>query len=212
MILSIDQIKDILTQSQEVPQWVQESRVYNQELEALVNGTKFDSLLYKIEHKEDDKQIQARKRYSRSIKDMFERVLRPLDNIYTATGGSKKYLDEANADKIISILSGIRDNKSLEKWLQRNWLKLYHTDPNGVILYEHNKEKFYTTYKNISSIRNYESDGQQLEWILFEPVGKEKGVLEWRLIDDSKDYLIIQQSSSDSKDCHKFLFHFILMK
>ena len=199
-----EEIKAIIDSSQKVPDWVAEARKYNICLEALIDGYKFEDELYRIEHKEDEKQLLARKRYSHSIKDVFSRVLRPLDNIYSATGGSKDYgssVDESqryDEEKLISKISKIRNKQSLEKWLQRNWMKVYHTDPNGIIFYEYLKEKFYPTYKNISSIRNYETDGQQLEWILFEPKMNADRSITWRYVDDARDVIITQNAGKNS--------------
>ena len=200
MILSNEDVIDIVKTyaNQAIPGWIANMRDYNKELAALVNGTEFNTLLYRIEHKEDDKQLQARKRYSHSIRDLFERTLRPLDNVYTATGGSKTYnIDTDKQEKLIKVVSKMRDGKPLEKWLQRNWMPLYHTDPAGVIFYEYTKEKFYPTYKNISSIRCYKSDGQQLEWILFEGKQEEDNkTIKWRVVDDENDYIVIQDNES----------------
>ena len=204
MILNEQQIIEILKEAtKQIPTWVVNARSYNVELEALVNGVNFDALLYRIEHKEDEDQLKARKRYSHSIKDLFNRVLRPLDNIYSATGGSKTYdIPADDQEKIIKVISKIRDGKPLEKWLQRNWMKLYHTDSNGIIFYEYQKAKgsndakFYPTYKNIGSIRCYKSEGQAMEWVLFEGTPVEDNIIKWRLVDDAKDYIIYQDQDS----------------
>ena len=126
---------------------------------------------------------------------MFERLLRPIDNVYSATGGAKIY--PKNSEKAIKFLSEIRDGKPLEKWLQNNWMPIYHTDPAGVISYEWLDEKCYPTYKSITTIRNYEADGQQIKWILYESknVGNEKF---WRFIDEEKDWLIKEESQQYS--------------
>ena len=146
-----------------------------------------------------------------SIKDLFDRVLRPIDNIYTATGGSKYfgYKDDekdANFDSepLIKSLSRIRDGKPLEKWLQNVWMKLYHTDPSGVIFLEYKSKpipKAYPTYKNIGSIRNYISDGQILEWILFEgEVQADNKITIWRFVDDYMDYTFIQDTTKSGQN------------
>jgi hypothetical protein len=182
------EINKIISASESAPKWVYEAREYNKTLEALVNGKDFTELLIKIEHKEDDKKTIARKRYARSIKDIFEKLLRPTDNIYSATGGSKNYPKNISS-KVLDKLTKMRDDKTLEKWLQINWFRLYHTDPNGIIMFEWSKEDFYPVYKNISSIRNYKSNGQKVEWILFEPTIENSNIY-WRFIDDVKDYTI----------------------
>jgi hypothetical protein len=182
-------IFEIIKASDQVPAWVTKARDYSKDLNALVNGVDFADLLIRIEHKEDEKKQTARRKYARSIKDIFERLLRPVDNVYSATGGVKKYPD--NAERALKVISTIRDGKTLEKWLQNNWMNgVYNTDPNGVIIYEWIEEKFYPTYKSIGSIRNYEADGQRLIWILYEPVTNTSGIQEWRFIDSEKDYLI----------------------
>ena len=43
-------------------------------------------------------------------------------------------------------------NQSLEKWLRQTWMPLYHTDPNGLIMYEYKGEEIYPTYKSINSL------------------------------------------------------------
>jgi hypothetical protein len=204
MIYQIDEILKILQNStQSVPLWISEQRKINIELEALVNGIKHFEQLYKIEHKEDDDQLEARKRYSHSIKDLFDRVLRPLDNIYSSTGGTKYYgyKDEENEQEfdetpLLKALSRIRDGKPLEKWLQNNWMKLYHTDPNGLIFYEYKSKpvaKAYPTYKNIGTVRDYITDGQRLEWVLFEgETSEDNKTISWRFVDDACDYTFIQ--------------------
>lgn len=192
-IQTLEDIIKILQSNVRVEDWVINARQKHIELNALVNGVKFDDLLIRIEHKEDTEKQKARKRYARSIIDTYTRLLRPLDNIYSATGGSKKY-DMSNKNLIKKIAS-IRDGKTLEKWLQMNWMSLYHTDPNGVIMYEWTKDDFYPTYKCISNIRNYESDGQKLKWIMFEPENK-MGQSYVRFINADADYLFLMSGDS----------------
>jgi len=159
-------IFEIIKALEQVPGWVTKAREYSKDLNALINGVDFADLLIRIEHKEDEAKQKSRRKYARSIKDIFERLLRPIDNVYSATGGVKKYPD--NAEKAIKTISSIRDGKTLEKWLQNNWMSLYHTDPNGVIMYEWIDDKFYPTYKSIGSIRNYESVKEFLPIGIFE--------------------------------------------
>ena len=186
--MEVNKIFEIIRESQKVPDWVVNARNYNKDLDALVNGVNFKELLIRIEHKEDAEKQEARKRYSRSIKDMFERLLRSIDNVYSATGGVKKYPDKT--EEVIKKISQIRDGKTLEKWLQTVWMSLYHTDPNGVIIYEWKDNNFYPCYKSIHGIRNYEADGQRINWLLYEATYKDNKCY-WRFIDEEKDYTIL---------------------
>lgn len=203
MKVEITEIQKILIKSQSTPDWITKARAYNKDLTALVNGKDFTDLLLTIQHKEDEDKAKARRKYARSIKDMFVRLLRPIDNVYSATGGSKILPDN---QEFKNKLAKMRDGKTLEKWLQVNWMPLYHTDPNGVILYEWLNEKFYPTYKNISFIRNYLSNGQCLEWILFEPIKVENNTY-WRFIDDAKDYTFLQTSENTFTEVEEKTFN-----
>lgn len=194
---TIEEIISLIKSNPTAPAWIIKARDYNKELEALVNGKDFCDLLIKVEHKEDEKKILARRKYARSVKGMFEKLFKPLTNVYSATGGSKLY-PENTPEEVLKQLSNIRDGKTLEKWLELNWMNnVYKTDPNGIIIYEWNKEKCYPVYKNISKIRNYLPNGQKCEWILFEPVnmpGKNKRM--WRFIDDAFDYQFLEDNNN----------------
>lgn len=192
MIFEEEKIIDLIKANQKLPDFITVARKNNKELVALIDGKGFKELLLTIQHKEDNDKAEARRRYARSIKDLFVRLLRPIDNVYSATGGSKIL---PKNEKLLKKITQVRDGKTLEKWLQSNWMRLYHTDPNGVVFYEWNEETFYPTYKNINFIQNYKSNGQALEWILFSPEKKQDGQY-WRFVDSAKDYLIKQNGQT----------------
>lgn len=216
-VYSTDEIQKIIKSNRNVPDWIEKARKYSEDLNALINGIKFEELLEKIEGIEkSEKRAESRKKYSKSIMDLNKRLLRPIDNVYSATGGNKLYniKDETTLNDVLKNISRIRGNRSLEKWLQKTWMSVYHTDPNGLIFMEYKSEpklKVYPTYKSINSIRCYEERDQKLEWVLFEPIKKEielnpdneninekfdqktksKKIIEiWRFVDDKNDYKI----------------------
>ena len=79
-------------QSKKAPDWVVTAREQTDILFALVEGEKFDELLIKkIEFVESQKKADARKKYSRDIVDLFERLLLPIANVFNSSGGSVKY-------------------------------------------------------------------------------------------------------------------------
>lgn len=196
MILDDNQALAILELSKKVPAFITLSRAESKELFALVEGDNFDEeLIHRIEHIESADKAEARKKHARNITPFFEKLLRPVDNVYSATGFSKSYNvdDEKKKEALMSNISRIRSGKSLQEWLRSNWMPLYHTDPNGVVFMEYESgddPKCWPTYKNISHIRNYAPRGQMVEWILFEPrkVSMIGGDVElWRLVDDETD-------------------------
>ena len=196
----ITEITKIYKDSLHIPHFIQTARERSKTLRALIEGDKFKDELSKIEHIEkSESKWKAREKYSRSIVDLNARLMLMLDNVYSATGGSKRYdiSNKVSKREIINKLSNIRGNNTLERWLQDYWMPIYHTDPNGVLLMEWKDEDVYPTYKSINRIRNYEADGRNVKWILFEPKKKfdSKGSLKEtvRFIDDSFDRTFLIQ-------------------
>lgn len=200
MILDDIKALQVLQKSQQTPEFILQSRKESKELFALVEGDDFlTELIERIEHIESTEKQEARKKYSRDIAHFYERLLRPVDNVYSATGGSKIYKidDEEKKAKLLKKVSRARDGKSLQEWLKANWMPLYHTDPNGVVFIEYlgvdktdGNPDCWPTYKNIDWIRSYAPKGQLVDWILFEPkkLKIDGDVCDvWRLVDDVND-------------------------
>lgn len=205
MILTDDEALAIVKKnSSKEPDWVTKARLYSKELFALVEGEDFDDLLIKhIEHIESKKKAEVRKKFARNIVDLFERLMLPISNVFSASGSTKKYelKDEAKITDLLKALSTIKDGKSIEKYVETTWMPLYHTDPNGIIFMEYVTEpdpKVWSTYKSIKRIRNYVPKGQGLEWLLFEFKKHETndGVKVWRIVDDKRD-ITINQTGTD---------------
>ena len=176
-------------------------REYSTELKALVDGEMFlEELIEKIEGIESQQKAKAREKYSRCIKDMFERLFQPIDNIYFANGGVKSYdiPKESIKKEYLTQIANIRDGKTLSEWVQQNAIHLFHTDPNGVVFLEYKTEpklKVYPTYKSINSIRYYKPKGQLLEYIIFEPKLIDN-IYYWRVVDDKYDYTFKQEGNT----------------
>jgi len=183
--------------------WIKDARKNHKTLSALVLGKDFHKeLITQIEKIESKSRSIARKKYSKDIRDMFERVMQPRTSIFTASGGSVKFdmPSETNKEKFIKHLMHFKGQKSIKKYLAENFFRLEDTDPNGLIFLEYIKdEDIFPTYKSINDIRYYKSNGQLLEVLLFEPkkVKKDKFAYhEWRVVDDKKDWRILQTNES----------------
>lgn len=191
MKLDISEIIEILKENKTSCDWVVNARKNNKEYEALILGKGYLELLEKVEKRESEEQIKVRRKYSRNIVDLFDRVLRNVDNIYSANGGIID-IDASDKKPFFELRSNIRNGIGLTKWLDTNWSRiLYNTDPNGLLMYEIKNSKPYLTYKSIQCIQNYETNGQFIEWLLFKPE-HEDGYIEWKFIDDSYYYEIKQ--------------------
>jgi hypothetical protein len=209
---SIDEIIDILKSLKNVPKWVVKARDYQRETVAIMYGDGYTDLITQIEHIEDSKRAASRAKYSRSVKDSISKILNPIDNVFSANGGIKKYYLEGERKKtFINIISNIRDGLSLEQWLHRFWAKdLYNIDPSGLMMLERdNKGEMYPTYKSINCIRYYSERGLNVNFVIFEPTKGENNTLIWRIVDDTYDYIIRQDNEifaevTDRRIAHLF--------
>ena len=192
---------DAIKKHEQISPLFTEMRADSKELKALVNGDGFiDQLLERIEFIESDLKAKARMRFSRSIQDTFARIFQPIDNIYYATGGVKDYdiVDKEIKKTYISKIASIRDGKSLSEWVQNKGIQIFNTDPNGLIFLEYTtdgKKDVYPTYKSINSIRYYESHGQKVEFVVFEPY-QIKDKYYFRIVDDLWDRTFEKKGNS----------------
>lgn len=182
------------------PAWIDVAREDSKKLFALIEGKNFiETLINRIEFIESADKANARKKWSRNIVDLYERLSKPISNVFTATGGSKKYEIENKKTraKFFETIGNIRDGKSIQKYVQDEWVPVYMSDPNGLIFMEYrtgDNPKVWPTYKSIERIRNYRRKGQLTEWVLFEAklVDKEKSKKVWRIVDDLTDRFYLQ--------------------
>lgn len=195
----LSEIIEQLKKLDKTPDYIQEAREYHKELKALVYGDEYKELLLKIEHIESEKKAIARKKYARPIKDINAKILEPITNVYSATGGGKEYdiKQQETYRNFLKQLTNVRGGLSIEKFLDKFWSKdLYIVDPNGLIFLEWKDSNAYPTYKSIDVIRYYEHNGMNVEYVIFEPKKLDKGEQLWRVYDDSFEYYILQKGEN----------------
>jgi len=172
-IFTPDEAIEEIKKNETPKEWVLNARSKTRTLKALVTGDGFhDELIERIEHLESSKKAQARRKYAKDIRDMFSRVYKKRYNVFEAVGGSEVYkIENENLQiRYKNILSNFKGNKSLEKYLADNLFELLDVDPNGLIFMEYVKDlKIYPTYKSINDIRYYSTNGQQIDFVIFEP-------------------------------------------
>ena len=196
---------DIIKDNENVKNEVNLLRENSKELYALIEGDYFkEELIKRIEHIEGTDKAKARKKYSRDVQDLFERLFQPLENIWYATGGNKVYQIENDKVKaeLFKHLNNIKDSNTLSHWIQNVAVKLSHVDPNGLMFMEYTtkeRKEIYPTYKSINDIRCYEKRGQLLDWLLFEPkeIKEKDGVKRsWRFVDAESDRTFLEYMDS----------------
>lgn len=210
---NVDQVIDAIKNNQTSPKWVNEAREYNKELTAIVTGKGFhEVLIQKIEKIESEARSIARKKYSKDIRDVMQRVLNKRENVFQATGGSEeiKVTSDELKKELIDNLQNFKGGKSIMRYLSENYFKMFDIDPNGIFFLEYvvenEKVHAYPTFKSVCGIRNYETDGQQVKWVIFEPektLASNQEVLYWRVVDSEFDYTIKQFGSVFSVDSEK---------
>jgi hypothetical protein len=198
---------EIIKEYQTPPDWVVSARETNLELRALVYGDDFTELLInEIEKIEDKERAKARKKYSIDIRDLFSRVLQPRDNVFSADGGSEKWLidNESRKNKIQERLDKFKGGKSIDRYLSEYYFQLSDIDPNGLLFLEYKQEDgeidVYPTYKSIQDIQAYDCRGQRPKWVLFKPVkfvdSNNNTVKLWRFVNGERDVMVKERNGA----------------
>ena len=81
--------------------------------------------------------------------------------------------------------------------MQNKGIQIFNTDPNGLIFLEYTTSPnidIYPTYKSINSVRYYESRGQQVQVVLFEPYLKDQKYY-YRIVDAQFDRTFIKDGN-----------------
>jgi hypothetical protein len=138
-------------------------------LNAHITGAGLDTIIRSDDYFEDEQKKNLRQKYARSNRDLFARIHRPIDKVFTAKGGSTIYnLPEAQAKRLAAYLATIRNGMSLRRWIKSIALPAYQIDPMGVIFMELDAlRQPYPTYRSTADIFRYKLNGRKLEYIIF---------------------------------------------
>ncbi len=217
MILSEGQIKDLILNNPGKAR-VNKGRQYSAKLRRHIYGTGLESYFEQIPGHERPPILALRSKYSKSNKDLFSRLARPLDKVFTARGGSVYLNLTEEAEKKARVISqDVKDGYSVRKWVEYFWKPHMLDDPFGVILLEiaepteiaklrnENKSFVFPVYKSITEIYDYLPKGNRLEYLVLEMgesdkenIGLGKDDKLFRVIDDANDYYIRQKDKEIS--------------
>ena len=174
-----------------------------------VLGVGMDSYIAQINSFENKDQYEARKKYARSNKDLFDRVLRPMDNVFSAKGGSTYFdMPEEQSLRLRGMLMNVENGLSLRKWIEEYWLKAYIVDPMGLVFIEVGDNEAYPTYKSSSSIVDYQLNGRNLDYVIFSTSDKDK----YRVVDDAWDRIVTingEELTTDKSNTYPNYFGFV---
>ena len=197
-----DEVVKLIKGNLKPPTWVVKSRDSSKILDALITGKDYlKVLIEKIEGIESEKLKIARERYSKDVRDLYHRVMQPRINVFTASGGSvyNEISSETLRRKFNKSLNHFKGQKSITKYFSEDFFRLGDVDPNGLIFLEYKEDiDIFPTYKSINDIRVYKSNGQLLEWVIFEPkiiIKSGITIIEWRVVDSKTDWRFTQIGS-----------------
>lgn len=185
-------VKDIIKAGR--PAWVKESEKDFLKFSVHINGTGTAEYLDQIQKFENLEQLGARKQLVTSNRFLFANLGRPIDKVFSATGGTS-VLPKKNKDRINKAISNIRHGYSTKKWIQNVQANRFYTDPNGLVFFEWTAESTYPTVKAITSIFNYQTSGRLIDWVLFMPEKTKNGEL-YRFVDAEYDYTLLLNGES----------------
>lgn len=156
-------------------------------LTAHITGDGKDSLLEQITGLENEKQLALRIKYSKSNKDLFARIHRPEDKIFSAKGSSHYYeISESSKSQYNERLLNVYNGFSSRKWVEVFAMQYLHIDPMGLVFMEVKDNKTYPTYKSSYNIYDYKLKGRDLEYVIF----KTEKPDEFRVVDDVEDKIV----------------------
>jgi hypothetical protein len=160
---------------------------------------------------ENNDVYKERKAGAISNKDLFARLLQREEMVFSAQGGASYYdgLNEGQTLEFDATLDNIRFNTTIRKWIKEFALNAYRTDPMSVLFIEVSTDgkKAYPTYKSISCIYDYQTNGRSVEYICFKLTAQDCanfGIVDetlkdlpagdateyYRFVDDSFDYIL----------------------
>ncbi|MDF2189296.1 hypothetical protein [Paraflavitalea sp. CAU 1676] len=223
MILNQQQIQDIIVGNPN-KDLVNKGKAYNKTMRRHVYGEGLEVHLSTIEGYEKEALHKLRVKYTRSNKDLFARIDRPVDKVFSARGGSIYFNlpDELN-QRAAALAMDVRDGYSIRKWVEMFWRPHVVDDPYGLVFVEmmsvqnalqartQGRSFVYPTYKSITCIYDYLPKGQKLDYVVFNVTAAEKremGLKEdeqiYRLVDDANDYIVKRTDKDRVRILDKF--------
>jgi hypothetical protein len=208
MILEASQLSEIVLHPDTVK--INKGSAYSKRLRMHINGANISSFISEIEGFEREPIKKLRIKYAKSNKDLFARLSRPIDKIFSARDGSI-YLNLSSdlEKKAISIASNIHNGYSIKKWLEMFWMPHMLDDPFGIIFMEMMKQTdaviaqqqgrsfVYPVYIPSSNIITYKTKGNKLDYIVLRLTEEEKKqnnfdnkLQYFRVVDDAFDYFV----------------------
>lgn len=197
-----------------VSERISDAREYSNVINMHVTGKDITEYTEELNNHENLKQKALREKLLKSNRSLFSFLIRPLDKIFTAKGGSVNYnLPESQVDTLKDGVSDVFNGLSIKEYLKKTVKKMYVIDPNGFLMVDVDVEgglttKVYTTHDVIW----YDNRGNNINAIIFNPYENEENEDDhkkyYRVIDDKTDAIYIQDNDNVYLDEDSILDNF----
>lgn len=140
---------------------------------------------------------ELRVKYAQSNKDLFARLSKPVDKVFTARGGVTYYnLQREAAARAMedNVINGL----TCKQWIEQFWKVHMLDDPMGFIFIEVDQDmRPYPTYKSVSGVFDYALSGTSVDYVIWKLDAAQKKELGlkhedvlFRVVDDVADNLV----------------------
>lgn len=189
MILEISDIKEILKTKPTASVWTA-ANSDRKKLQMHLLGVGLKEYITKIDGVESTTLNALRKNYAKSNRDLFARVLRPVDGIWDARGGGVYYqASESISNKLKEMVMNVSSGYNIRKWVRNFVYPRLLDDPMGVVLMEVSANApnvTYPTYKSSADILDAKLSGRSLEYLVLRTDKTDT----FRVIDDISDRMV----------------------
>tara|TARA_R110002096_G_scaffold36129_1_gene101294 strand:+ start:149 stop:1792 length:1644 start_codon:yes stop_codon:yes gene_type:complete len=167
---------------------------YSKELNMHVTGLGVEEYTEIFNKYESLDNRELREELLKSNKSVFSFLLRPLDKIFTAKGGSISYnLQDNRLETLKDYVSDISDGLDIKTYLKKKVKAQYVIDPNGLVMIDiDNEGNLDTRIIRSSQIHYYNNRGNKIKEIIFAPYKDDTDDK------DTKEYYRVIDSLTDS--------------
>lgn len=208
MILSEEQLKEIILTNPN-GKILSAARKSSDLYVKYITGDGLKDSIDKLPYFEKDELTQIRKKLTRSTRDLFDRLLQPIDKVWNAKGGVVNYnLSNTEESKFSAKLNNVSNGMSFDEWMQTIAIKAYLLDPMSLLYTDIDSEgNVMPCYKCTTEIYDYQLTGRKPEYVVFildddeiagfvksgkiPPPGKSDKL--FRVVDDASDMIVIQK-------------------
>jgi len=161
-----------------------------------VTGKGAREYLEKLDEYENNNQKILREKLMKDNKAVFSFLLRPLDKIFSAKGGSINYnLKEEEIQKVKDSVTEVADGLNIKRYLKKVVVQKYIIDPNGILFVDLDEfGDLSTTFEPTTKILWYKKRGNTVEALIFEGEEREEDTIKrkyYRVIDDKLDRIFV---------------------